>query len=147
MSKKTIAHLSTALALTALLAGVGPVKSLDVSQFLTEESGAQLTWGSPGGVAFDGTNFLVAARSTNGEIVAIQVATNGVMVGSQLDLGGVGGLPRVAFDGSNYLVAWPDFSDVLSDIYGQFIRPDGTMAGSAFLIEADADPEEMGGLA
>ncbi len=147
MSKKSITHLSMALALAVLLAGAGSLKSLDVSQFLTQESGARLTWGSPGGVAYDGTNFLIAARSTNGGIVAIRVATNGVMPGPQLDLGTTGGLPRVAFDGSNYLLAWPDFGDAPSDIYGQFIRPDGTMVGSRFLIEADADAEEMGGLA
>src|SRR5207248_3123664 len=90
---------------------------------------------------------LIAARFTNGGIVAIRLATNGVMQGSQLDLGRTGGLPRAAFDGRNYLVAWPDLSDVLPDIYGQFIRPDGTMAGTRFLIEAGADAEEMGGLA
>src|SRR5437868_9975212 len=107
MSKKSIAHLSVPLAMIALLAGVGPVKSLDVSQFLTRESGASLTaWGSPSGVAFDGTNFLIAARSTNGGIMAMLLGTNGMMPGPQLDLGRTGGLARVAFDGANYLLAW-----------------------------------------
>jgi len=149
MFKQSIAGYSIALLLMVLLGEGGALKAGDVSQFLTAESGAKLAWGSPGGIACDGTNFLIAAQSTNSGIIAIRLGTNGVMPSSPLDLGRTGGLARVAFDGRNFLIAWPDFGDGdgVSDIHGQFIRPDGTMAGSIFLIEADADAEQMGGLA
>src|SRR5438105_7011910 len=147
MSKKPVSWLSITIVLFLLPAGIGPLKSSNVSQFLTQETGVRLTWGSPGGIAYDGTNFLSAVRSTNGEIVAMRMATNGSLPRPQLDLGRKGGLPRVAFDGANYLVVWPDSADLPSDIYGQFIQPDGVVAGSPFLIEADADASEMGGLA
>jgi len=144
-------HGTTALplliAFCIFVATVGTVKGADVSHFLTGESGGAVGWGSPGGIAYDGVNFLVAARSTNGGVVAIRFATNGLVLGPQIPLAPAGGLPRVAFDGSNYLVAWPDFNNPIGDIYAQFIRTDGTLAGGPFLIEAAADAKEVGGLA
>ena len=147
MSKRCIPLVSIAAALIALLASPSRLEALDVSEFLTQESSMNLAWGSPGGVAFGGTNFLIAAQSTNGRIMALLLGTNGVMSAPPLDLGRTGGLPRVAFDGGNYLVAWPDFGDEPSDIYGQFVRPNGTISGIAFLIEANVDADEVGGLA
>ena len=148
MSKKFVCLFSIALAVIALMAGVRRLRAVDVSQFLTQESSvSNLAWGSPGGIACDGINFLIAAQSTNGRITAIRLATNGIMPGPPLDLGRNGGLPRVAFDGDNYLVAWPDFATSPSAIYGQFIHPDGAMIGSPFLIADDVGATEMGGLA
>lgn len=147
MSRKSVVHLSLWLVLVVLLARRERSQAVDVSKFLSQESSVSLTWGSPGGVAFDGANFLVAARSTNGAVLVIRFDTNGVMLGPPLDLGRTGGPPRVAFDGSNFLVAWPDFASTPSDIYGQFIHPDGALTGTPFRIEPGVDAAELGGLA
>src|SRR5881397_681345 len=99
MSKNCIAPRSLTLALAALLAATAPLRSLDVSHFLSPESAADLPSGSPASIAYDGTNFLIAARSTNGGIMAFRLATNAMMQGTRLDLCRTGGPPRVAFDG------------------------------------------------
>src|SRR3989442_1708014 len=75
MSKNCIAPRSLTLALAALLAATAPLRSLDVSHFLSPESAADLPSGSPASIAYDGTNFLIAARSTNGGVMAILLAT------------------------------------------------------------------------
>jgi len=134
-----------ALGVAAAISQSAPKQS-DVSQFLTQEASVQVGWGSPGGIAFDGVNFLIAARSTNGGVLATRFDTNGIPLGSPISLAETGGLPRVAFDGSNYLIVWPNFTSAISDIYGQLIHPDGTPAGSPFLIEPAAGAAAMGGL-
>jgi len=85
-------------------------------------------------VAFDGTNYLVAAmrfdNSSFHDIFGARVRTDGQVLdefmiagepGSQLD-------PSIAFDGSGYFVVWSDGRDGnLPDIYGARISTEGTV--------------------
>src|SRR5262245_28266049 len=114
MSKRFFFLVSLVCASVALFVGVGRLAATDVSQFLAQELSASLVVGTPGGIAYDGSNFVIAAQSTNGGIMAIRLAPNGTMPGAPLDVGRTGGVPRVAFDGSNYLLVWPDFGELPS---------------------------------
>lgn len=88
-----------------------------------------------GGAAFDGTNYLIGITgdlTSSDNITAQLVSAAGSLVGSRISLGRRGGDPVIAFDGSNYLVAW---SNIAKDsIYGQFINPSGILSGSSFVI-------------
>ena len=89
-------------------------------------------------VAFDGTNYLVVWFDFRNpcDIYGARVTTTGVVldpsgillsnaVNSQL-------YPSVAFDGTNYLVAWQDYrSDSTFDAYGTRVTPDGTVLDPA----------------
>jgi hypothetical protein len=93
---------------------------------------------SPGyypSIAFDGTNYLVVwANSRFGEsrVYGARVST----VGNVLDPGGrsistagvrVTGKPAIAFDGTNYLVAWADARFGCCSIYGTRVSRDGSV--------------------
>lgn len=103
-----------------------------------------------GGVAFDGTNYLVGLTgdATSDSNLSVQfVSTTGQLVGNRIPLGETGSAPVVAFDGTNYLLIWCDryvaFLDNgddagLTNIYGRFINPSGSFVGSRFTIETGA---------
>jgi len=89
-------------------------------------------------VAFDGTNFLVTWMDERGgtrDIYGCRVSPAGAV----LDPKGIGictsgfrqESPAVAFDGTNFFVAWMDWRTIFADIYGARLRPDGTVADSA----------------
>ena len=65
---------------------------------------------TPGGVVLDPDTGFVIARST-----------------------GARGAPAIAFDGSNFLVAWQDARTVDFDIWGARVSPAGTMMGSLII--------------
>ena len=90
-------------------------------------------------LAFDGANYLVVwqdTRSGNSDIYGARVSPSG----NVLDPGGFPistapdeqGVPAVAFDGTNYLVVWPDPPAGLQeqDIYGARVTPSGTVLDS-----------------
>ncbi len=147
MSKKLYAPVIILLAGLVLLLGNMLLRARDASQVQIRYGG--FSWGSnvPCGVAFSGTNYLFAARATNGAISVVRISKDWPVAVQQLDLGHTGGVPRVAFDGSNYLVVWPDMAAPPADLYGQFISIAGAAVGSPFLIETDADASQAGGLA
>lgn len=147
MKNKILLRIVALGATVAALSGDGRLATVAASRFLTHDLTDYFSAGRPSSVAYDGSNFLIAAQSTNGGVVAFLLATNGALPGAPLELSRTGGVARVAFDGSNYLLVWPDFADLPSDVLGQFIRPDGSAFGSKFLIESDAATAEMGGLA
>lgn len=103
-----------------------------------------------GGVAFDGTNYLIGLTgdATSDSSISVQfVSPTGQLVGNRLPLGETGCAPSVAFDGTNYLLIWCDryvaFLDNgndagLTNIYGRFINPAGSFVGNKFTIETDA---------
>src|SRR5947209_4798792 len=104
-------------------------------------------FGTAKGIASDGTNYLVALQSaTNNSIVAQFLAPTGSPTGPPINIAGSGSLPLLSFDGVNYLVAWVDPGNPPSDIYGQFISPQGDNLGVPFVIGADVDAAEVGGI-
>src|ERR1043166_3386665 len=131
-----------------VIGAVGPLMARDLSQVLTGSPGiiTLLANGIPGGLASDGTNFLVTGQSLEGRAIAMCRATSGVLLSSLLDLG-PGGMPGAAFGGGTYFLVWPDSTEPPSDLYGQFINPDGTAAGNPFLGEGGADAAAVGGVA
>lgn len=94
---------------------------------------------SSGGMAFDGTNYLIGIlgdRVSPNSITAQLTSTNGSLVGSRISLGVSGGMPLFAFDGTNYLMVW---SNTTKDtVYGQFINTSGNLKGTHFLIATNA---------
>ena len=98
-----------------------------------------------GGGAFDGTNFMLSILGdtvSSNSITAQLVSKEGNLVGSRISLGATGGLPKVAFDGTNYLVVWGDafpiFNDSDSygtgDLHARFVSTSGEPVGAAFVM-------------
>lgn len=61
--------------------------------------------------AFSGTNYLVGIQGdavTHDDITAQLISTNGALIGSRIAIGRTGGIPWVGFDGTNFLLVWPD---------------------------------------
>jgi hypothetical protein len=95
--------------------------------------------------AFDGTNYLVGIESAVGcegddqgcqsRITAQLVSgSTGALVGSRIEVGRTGGTPRMTFDGTNYLMVWPDDATANDRVYGQRVSKAGQLVGSPFLI-------------
>lgn len=108
------------------------------------------------GAAFDGTNFLVGIQgdATLAQNITAQfVSKTGSLVGTRISVPGFsGGAPQVAFDGTNYLMAWSaDTVNNVSvypnnDIYGQLIDQSGNKVGTPFDISNQAGLEDLNGL-
>ena len=115
-------------------------------------------------IAFDGTNYLVTWNkdlpdSTLWDIYGRIVTPSGTFPGFEFPIStetGNQNFPFVAFNGTNYLVAWTDMRNdtnnnwycesgegTCADIYGQIVTPSGTLDGSEFLI-VDADENQFG---
>src|SRR5439155_11259891 len=95
--------------------------------------------GSPK-VAFDGTNFLVVWQDTrdhpSSKIYGARVSPAGTVLdpaGIPLSQGAVDQeRPAIAFNGSNFLVAWEDYrSGFNNDVYGTRVSPSGTVLDPA----------------
>ena len=88
------------------------------------------------GGAFDGTNFLVAIQGDAAnytDISAQLVSQTGTLVGPRISVGRTGGMPWVAFDGTNYLLVWEDDATYpVNRLWGAFVSPGGALVGSAF---------------
>lgn len=97
------------------------------------------------GAAFDGTNYLVGIQDYvpdelhGGSIsnIAAQLfsGSTGSLVGAPISIGRSGGAPSVAFDGTNYLLLWPDDATNPNDtLYGQRLATTGELLGSPFPV-------------
>jgi hypothetical protein len=108
-----------------------------------------------GGVAFDGTNYLITIVGdvlSKDNITFQFISPSGILVGNRISLGQKGGNAQVAFDGTNYLLVWNGYNwnpftqepyDTTS-VFGQFITPSGIMAGSRFTIQTGIDNKHLG---
>ncbi len=94
--------------------------------------------------AYDGSNYLATMYAdSSSKIVSAQLFTGkGALVGDRINIG-TGGFPRVAFDGTNYLVVWhqhyhstsgSDRGETNGDVYGQFVSTEGKLIGSSFTV-------------
>lgn len=154
MSQKKLNAIGFALVAASGLALFDSLsRGKDFSQVMDRYGLFSVAPGTPGGIASDGTNFLVAQRATDGRIQGMLISS-GIPAPSSfpvllqtIDLGRTGGVPRVAFDGANYLMVWPDVSEPPADIYGQLISRAGMPLGNPIPIETDTGVVEAGGVA
>lgn len=123
--------------------------------------GSRIALGTTGGapvVAFDGTNYLLAwaEDTTLSSFIAGQfIDTAGTPVGQRftittIDSGFELRELRIIFDGTNYFVVWDRWttaSPSTSDLFGQFITPDGTLLGSVVAISTAAGKQREFSLA
>lgn len=102
-------------------------------------------------VGYDGTNYLVVwadGRNGNNDIYGSRVSPAGTVLDpSGIPIVTVAGSqynPSVAFDGFNYLVAWPDLRSGKNEVYGAHLRPDGTVVEpNGYLIQSRIPAEAV----
>jgi hypothetical protein len=108
---------------------------IDAEPFVVSDATGSQT--SPD-VAFDGTNYLVVWHNREGSdpyhIYGMRVSKEGELLDSEqfviCEETGSQQYPAVAFDGTNYLVAWQDTRGGTYDIYGTRVSQDGTVLNS-----------------
>lgn len=104
--------------------------------------------------AFDGANYLIVWTDDRGgdmDVYGQLVSASGSLVGSEIAISTASYNqkdPVVAFDGTNYLVAWNDGHRLGAgggfgeDIYGQFVDTSGALSGSNFAINENSYPSD-----
>jgi len=94
------------------------------------------TQDAPPAIAYDGTNYLVVWHQMEGfaqyDIYGIRIDKEGNLLDSEPfvinDTTGNKNQPKVAFDGTNFLVVWYDNRNgVSNDIYGTLVAQNGTV--------------------
>jgi hypothetical protein len=99
--------------------------------------------------AFDGTNYLIALQivhpDTSTEPVAQLISPLGTPVGPLIHTGRTGDPPRVAFDGTNYLLVWADYSAFPTSlpIYGVLIDRSGNAIGTPLQLSQSTTVESL----
>lgn len=103
------------------------------------------------GAAWDGTNYLVGIE---GDAIAVNsitaqlVSPAGALIGSRIKVAGTGGVPFVAFGGTNSLLIWQDDVNYPNDVLtGQLVAANGTLIGTTFSIAPLPSSQEIWGLA
>jgi hypothetical protein len=124
---------------------------IDPSGTVIDPSGIAVTTAdslqSNSAIAFDGSNYLVVwqdKRNGSYDIYGSRVAQNGVV----LDPGGIAVstapndqiYPSVAFNGSNYVVVWEDYTSYPSDIHGAVVNTSGVVIDT-FVATAQPGPQ------
>ncbi len=100
-------------------------------------SNATISAPKGGCLAFGDSTYLVVYK-TSDMLYAQCLNKSGIMIGTptQITTGSTND-DEIAFDGTNYLVAWCDGVND-KDIYGQFVSKTGALVGTNFLIDGDA---------
>lgn len=105
-------------------------------------------------IGFDGADYLIVWTDDRGgdmDIYGQLVSASGSLVGSEIAISTASynqRAPVVAFDGTNYLVAWNDGHRLGAggsfgeDIYGQFVTTSGALSGSKFAINENPYPSD-----
>jgi hypothetical protein len=94
-----------------------------------------------GGLTFNDTTYLVTFLKGGNHIDYIygqRISRSGTLIGSPIQISSHYAREQgIAFDGTNYLVAWckVDHPATDKDIYGQFVSTSGTLVGQNFLID------------
>jgi hypothetical protein len=102
------------------------------------------------GVAFDGTNYVVAWRSNASDVYTTRVSQSLVNLdgssGSLVSGNHVSWYPAVAFDGTNYLVTWSDGRNPPYDIYGARVTTAGVVLepGGFLIASGPGDMDAVG---
>ncbi len=103
------------------------------------------------GGGFDGTNYLVIWQCSNDNgpcpgIYGQLVSPAGSLIGSVITISATGRRdPRVAFDGSNYLVVWFGAGVNGGAVVGRFVSPAGVPSASEIIINASPAPSDSAG--
>ena len=93
--------------------------------------------------AFDGSQYLVGLMGDGAapdRVAAQFISANGELVGPRILTGESGGIPRVAWDGSQFLLVWAGRAPH-PGIHGQFISPSGDRLGSVWTISPSSPTE------
>jgi hypothetical protein len=102
-------------------------------------------------LAFDGTNYLVSwedhRSGTSWDVYGARVSPGGRVLdqnGIPISTGaGDEWRPALAFDGTNYLVAWDVSSGLNVDVYGARVSPDGTVLDPAGIPISTAADDQL----
>ena len=102
-------------------------------------------------LAWGGASYLVAwqdRRSFGDMVYAARVASDGTVRDpdgiSVTRAGSVWPIPAVAFDGTDYVVAWPDRRGLDDDIYCARLSPDGAILDSGPVVVRQGDQANVG---
>jgi hypothetical protein len=94
--------------------------------------------------AFDGSNYLAGMQGdalVHDRVTAQLISSAGSLVGPRISTGQDGGVPRVAFDGTKYLMVW-DGAGNNPGLHGQFVDKSGALVGP-LLTMTTADIREF----
>jgi len=105
------------------------------------------TFDFPGGqpsVNWNGQQYFVAWRATNGQLVGLRMSGSGVLLDTQaVTLGPIGGAPFIAWTGNSYAVVFeqsapcfPVCNDITS-LWVQLVSPNLTMVGSPIQLSQE----------
>ncbi len=113
-----------------------------VGTMFTFVTGANIKFGQGrGGITFNDTTYLLTyckGGNHTDYLYGQRVSRSGNLIGGPIQISGsYARETAIAFDGTNYLVAWckVEHPSVDKDIYGQFVSKSGTLVGSNFLID------------
>lgn len=93
-------------------------------------------------MAFGDTTYLVL-WVRNDSLFGQLVGRSGGLVGAEIFISDSTRMPSVAYDGTNYLIAWVDaIPDTDISISGQLVSKQGTLVGPNFLIDGSSYPSD-----
>ncbi len=128
---------------------------VDTSGIVLDSAGIAISAAQNGqyypSVSFDGTHYFVAwedlRNNSYSDIYAARVDTSGIV----LDSAGIAistttwnkSMPSIAFDGTNYLIAWTDNRAWPSDIYGSRVTSEGIVLDSSGIVISSAVERQL----